>query len=54
LAVSLGVSGCHNAYVTARQGNDALVIGGLVLFTAACGWLLAFVVVRLLRRQNVC
>lgn len=35
------------------KGNDAMVIGGLVLFTAVCGWLLAFVAVRLLRRQNI-
>jgi hypothetical protein len=35
------------------KGNDALVVGGLVLFTALCGWLLAFVAARLLQRQNV-
>jgi hypothetical protein len=32
------------------RGNDALLIGGLVLFTTVCGWLLAFVAARLLRR----
>jgi uncharacterized membrane protein YeaQ/YmgE (transglycosylase-associated protein family) len=34
------------------SGSDALVIGGLVLFTAVCGWLLAFVSARLLRRSG--
>src|SRR5262245_47400665 len=33
------------------KGNDALIIGSLVLFTALCGWLLAFVAMRLLRRS---
>ena len=31
------------------KGNDALLIGGLVLLTAVCGWLLAFIAVRVLR-----
>ena len=34
------------------RGNDALLIAGLVLFTAVCGRLLAFVAARLLRRSG--
>jgi hypothetical protein len=33
------------------KGNDALVIGGLLLLTAVCGWLLALVAVRVLRAR---
>ena len=32
------------------KGNDALLIGGLVLLTATSGWLLALIAVRVLRR----
>jgi uncharacterized membrane protein YphA (DoxX/SURF4 family) len=32
------------------KGNDALLIGGLVLIMAVCGWLPAFAAARLLRR----
>src|SRR5687767_6601777 len=34
------------------KGNDALLIIGLILFMAFCGWLLAFVATRLLRRGS--
>ena len=34
------------------QGNDALVLAVLVLFTALCGWLLAFIATRFLRRSS--
>jgi hypothetical protein len=33
------------------KGNDDLVIGGLVLLTAVCGWLVALVAVRVLRAR---
>jgi uncharacterized membrane protein YeaQ/YmgE (transglycosylase-associated protein family) len=33
------------------RGNDALVIAGLVLFTALCGWVVSFIAARLLRRS---
>jgi drug/metabolite transporter (DMT)-like permease len=34
------------------KGSDALIIGGLMLFTGLCGWLLAFVATRLLRHSR--
>jgi hypothetical protein len=33
------------------EGNDALLIAGLVAFTAVCGWLSAFVAARVLRAR---
>jgi hypothetical protein len=34
------------------KGSDALFLGALALYTALCGWLLAFVASRALRRSG--
>jgi hypothetical protein len=56
--VADAIGGLAGAYLVSTmpasppgKGNDALLIGGLVLLTAVCGWFLAVVAVRVLRAR---